>query len=252
MPVVSELAEVLDAIRDVDGWLTTDQVSRLWVAARAVTPPATVVEIGSYRGRSAIVLARAAAPGVEVVAIDPHAGNDRGPREINGTAAAGRADHEAFLANLRRAGVDHRVRHVREFSPGRAALAAVEGPVAMLFIDGAHGYPAARADIDAWGERVAPEGTMLVHDSFSSVGVTLAQVRTLIFSASWRYLGRSGSLAEYRRAELRGWRERLTNTGRQAASLPWFARNLLIKVLIVLGLGRLTRLLGHRQPTWPF
>ena len=45
--------------------------------------PGRIVEIGSFRGRSTIVLRRAAAPGVELVAIDPHGGGDRGPQEIS-------------------------------------------------------------------------------------------------------------------------------------------------------------------------
>ena len=31
-----------------------------------------------------------------------------------------------------------------------------------------------------------------------------------------------------------------------------FARNMLIKVLLVARLGRLTRLLGHRSDDWPY
>jgi hypothetical protein len=42
------------------------------------------------------------------------------------------------------------------------------------------------------------------------------------------------------------------NVGRQLADLPWFARNLVIKVLIVAKLGPLTRLLGHREGGWPY
>jgi predicted O-methyltransferase YrrM len=55
--------------------MTDAQARMLWDAAAALGAPARIVEIGSYRGRSAIVLARAAPEGVEVIAIDPHAGN---------------------------------------------------------------------------------------------------------------------------------------------------------------------------------
>ena len=61
--------------------------------ARAVGRDGAVVEIGSFRGRSTVVLALAAGA---VVAIDPHAGSDRGPQEIAADAARGDADHEAF------------------------------------------------------------------------------------------------------------------------------------------------------------
>ena len=86
---------------------------------------------------------------------------------------------------------------------------------------------------------------MLVHDAFSSVGVTLALLSTTAVSTRWGYAGRVGSLAEFRRTDL-SLRDRLIDAARQAVQLPWFARNLAIKCLIVVKLGRLTRLLGHR------
>ncbi len=242
-------AQTFEDVADVQGWMTEAQAQRLWDRAKELTPPAQVVEIGSYQGRSAIVFGRAVAPGVSVVAIDPHAGNDRGPQQIEAEPDEGQADHEAFLANLAAAGVEDTVRHVR--IPSQEAHGAVEGEVDVLYIDGAHRYVPARDDIRDWGARVREGGTLLIHDSFSSVGVTLALVTQLFFSSRYRYVGRSGSMTEYRRQRL-GLRARLANAGRQAAQLPWFARNVLIKVLILVGLGRLTRYLGHREPTWPF
>ena len=96
--------------------MTDAQAQRLWTAAAHVPSGGRIVEIGSYRGRSTIVLAGAAPHAAEVVAIDPHAGNDRGPRQWTGTAAEGESDHAVFLANLERARVADRVRHVRRFS----------------------------------------------------------------------------------------------------------------------------------------
>ena len=232
----------------VDGWLKPEQGRRLFDAARSVGPGATVVEIGSFRGRSTIVLAQAAPGDADVVAIDPHGGGDRGPGEIAPDADRGDADHAAFGANLADAGVADRVRHVRK--PSAEALGDVDGEVDLLFVDGAHRFGPARADIVDWGDRVARGGTMLVHDAFSSVGVTLALLSTAVISRRWRYLGRVDSLAGYRRADLSG-TDRLADALRQTAQLPWFARNLAIKCLITARLGRLTRLLGHRGG-WPY
>src|SRR4051794_12100504 len=178
----------LAAVRAVEGWMTDAEARRLWDRAAALTPPAQVVEIGSYRGRSAIVLARAAPSGVEVVAIDPHAGNDRGPQQIEGTAAAGQSDHDAFLENLDRAGVADLVRHVR--LPSAEAHRDVDGGIDLLYVDGAHRYAPARDDLRDWGARVSDGGTLLIHDGFSSIGVTLATLRLLVPSASFRYAGR--------------------------------------------------------------
>ena len=213
-------------IEHVAGWLTDAQAQRLWTAASRLTAPARIVEIGSFQGRSTIVLAQAAAEGIEVVAIDPHAGNDRGPQEISGFEAEAAGDNERFEHNLREAGVRHRVRHVRAFSS--AAHDDVEDPLDLLYIDGAHRYGPARDDIVQWGRRVRDGGTMLIHDSFSSIGVTLAILRVLVPSREWTYVGRSGSLTEYRRLPS----SLATNAARQATQLPWFAKNVVLKALI--------------------
>ena len=220
-----------------EGWLTEAQARRLHGAAAAVAAGGDVVravEIGSFRGRSAIVLA---STGADVVCIDPHAGSDRGPQEIAADAERGAADLEAFRANLARAGVADRVRHVRAFSG--AALDEVSGPVDVLFVDGAHRFAPARADLVRWGGRVRTGGRLLVHDAWSSIGVTLALMATTVFGRRWRYVGREGSLAEFVREDVRG----AGNAARQLRELPWFARNVAVKVLIVARL---------RRGPWPY
>jgi predicted O-methyltransferase YrrM len=225
------------AARDVEGWLTEAQARRLYGAVAGVGAGGDVVrvvEIGSFRGRSAIVLASA---GADVVCVDPHAGSDRGPQEIAADADRGTADLQAFRANLEQAGVTHRVRHVRAFS--HAALLEVPGPVDVLFVDGAHRFGPARDDLVHWGDRVRAGGRMLVHDAWSSIGVTLALLTTTVLTRRWRYVGRDGSLAEFVREDVAG----MGNAARQLRELPWFARNLVVKALI---LARL------RRGPWPY
>jgi predicted O-methyltransferase YrrM len=248
-PTTPGFDDALHAVAGVAGWMTDDQARRLWDRAASVPPRGRIVEIGSYQGRSAIVLARAAADGVEVVAVDPHAGNDRGPQEIRGSVDEGERDHQAFLANLERAGVRDRVRHVRLGSA--EAGREVPGPIDLLYIDGAHRYRPARDDIRAWGARVAGGGTLLIHDSFCSIGVTGAILTELLASPTLRYVDRVGSLAEYRRQPTRGG-DRWRSAGRQLAQLPFFARSVLVKVLLTLRLRPLTRLLGHTSGEWPY
>jgi predicted O-methyltransferase YrrM len=226
-------AEAWAAASGVEGWLTEAQARRLFAVAGAVPAGGRIVEIGSFRGRSAIVLARGARPGVEVVCIDPHVGSDRGPREIAARPALGDEDITAFRGNLERAGVSERVRHVRDFSA--LALQTFDGPVDLLYVDGAHRFGPARTDLVRWGARVPPGGRMLVHDAFSSVGVTLALLTSVAPSRSWRYLGRDGSLVAYVR-------ERSLAPGRELAELGWFASNLVRKGLIAAGL---------RDGPWP-
>ncbi len=224
----------------VEGWLTEGQARLLWDAASRVGPEGLVVEIGSFRGRSATVLASAAP---RVTCVDPHIGSDRGPQEIAANPELGATDYETFHANLAAAGVGERVTHVRALSGDAPVPAAID----VLFVDGAHRYGPALDDIVRWGGNVVPGGRLLVHDSFSSIGVTFALLRSVTFSPEWRYLGRSRSLAAWERAP-----RSAAGVRRQLASLPWFLRNVVVKVLIVAGLRRAARLLGHRDGPWPY
>ncbi len=224
------------AARDIEGWLTEDQARRLFAAAADVRAGGMIVEIGSFRGRSAIVLGRAARPDVEVICIDPHVGSDRGPQEITAQPALGESDAERFGANLRAAGVDDRIRHVRRFSSD--AHDEVRGMIDVLYVDGAHRLGPARDDLVDWGARVGDGGRMLVHDAFSSVGVTLALLMTTLPARRWRYVGRERSLAEFVR-EPGG----AADVARQLAQLPWFARNLVLKALVRARL---------RRGPWPY
>lgn len=236
----------------VEGWMTREQGALLWTAASAVPTDdhaPLIVEIGSYRGRSMSILGAAAPAAARLVAIDPHAGNDRGPQQWEGTPDEGQADHEAFWSNLRDAGVADRVEHVRAFS--QDAHDQVSGPIDLLYIDGAHGYRPALDDLVRWGARVRDGGVMLVHDCYSSVGVTLALLRSMTTSGDWEYLGRTRSMGAWRRRPVAG-RARVRNSARQLAPMGWFARNLVVKAAIVTRLRPVARLFGSDGTTWPY
>jgi hypothetical protein len=127
----------------------------------------------------------------------------------------------------------------------------VQPPVDLLYVDGAHRYAPARSDIERYGALVRPGGTLLVHDSYNAIGVMLAQLRLLFGSSQFRYVGRSGSLAEWHREPLGG-AQRLRNLVRQAAGIPYFVRNGFIKVALVAKQPRIARLFGHDTGHWPY
>jgi len=234
---VTAFDEVFASVQGIDGWLTKAQARLLYERAAALPSGARIVEIGSHHGRSTIVLARAA-PSAELIAIDPYEENEPRP-----------ADLERFEQNLERAGVRERVRHVH--APSTAALAGVRGDVDLLYIDGAHDLATALADVRGWGVRVREGGAMLIHDSFSSVGVTLTEILTLFFGSRFRYVGRSRTLAEYRREHLSA-PARVINASRQALSLPWFVRNVVVKVALAGKMPPIARALGHRDRVYPY
>ena len=99
---------------------------------------------------------------------------------------------------------------------------------------------------------MAPGGTLLIHDSFSSVGVPLAILSVLTPSSDWEYVGRSGSMAEFRRVALSPRQHRRSRSD-QLAQVPWFLSNVVIKVLILARLRPVARALGFPDDKpWPY
>src|SRR5690554_2641399 len=135
----------------------------LRLLASQVRPGAHIVELGSYRGESAVVLADGAPDGVAVTCIDLWTlGNARvvSPAMARKIRANG-YDSEAVFAEFRRRTGD-RVTHVRAHSAEAARLWS--RPIGLLHIDADHVYEAVRADFDAWAPHVATDGTVALDD----------------------------------------------------------------------------------------
>ena len=230
-----EFTSVWLTVDRIAGWLSHDQAAVLFDAAAALPPGSTVVEIGSHQGRSTVVLAAGLAAGSRLVAVDP----------FDPSWRYGAPDTRGLLEeHLVAAGVADRVEIRAETS--RAARSSYDGPVDLLYVDGKHDYWTVRDDL-RWADRVPSGGTVLVHDAFSSLGVTLGLLRSLATSDALAYADRTGSLARLRRA-----RPTLGDRLRVLAELPWWVRNLVVKVLLRLHLHPVAHLLGHRGPADPF
>jgi predicted O-methyltransferase YrrM len=241
MRIMTTYDSVQLKMNDMQGWLRPEQARRLWDLARGVPELGTIVEIGSFHGKSTVALASSVTDSASVYAIDPHAGNDREPGQWDGETAEGQADHDAFFENITANGVVDRVTYVREFSQDAHDL--VPGDIDLLYVDGAHGYAPAMSDITRWGGRVTPGGAMAIHDVYTSLFVSLAVMRALWFSSTWQYAGRVRSLSVYRRVDVNG-AARVRNVLAQLANVPWFVKNLVVRTLGAMGLHRLARL-GH-------
>jgi predicted O-methyltransferase YrrM len=236
VPDVTGFDEAWDAADGIRGWLTRAQGRLLWDRARALGEGATIVEIGSHQGRSTVVLARAAqAVGARVTAIDPF---------VEGRLFGGRRTRDLFEANTEAAGVRQTVTLLAEYST--RARPGWSDRIDLLYIDGKHDYWTFSDDL-RWSAFLAPGGEILVHDSFSSIGVTCGILARVLPSRRYTYLDRAGSLARF---VLRPptWRDR----GRLLAQLPWFSRNVVMKVLLRLRLGRVAAVLGHKGPYDPY
>ena len=209
--------------------MTDDQGRRLYAAAAAGARRAgAIVEIGSFRGRSTIVLAAAAR----------RRRRGRGDRSARRQRPRARGDRRvrrrgrrptaaAFRANLARgrrratgcatcalfsadAHADGRRPDRRALHRRRPPLRARRGPTSAT---GARGWSTA--------------ATLLIHDSFSSIGVTLAIGRELAVRSALPLRRALAIAGRSYRADLAGGRRRpgCATPAASSPSSPWFARN---------------------------
>jgi len=159
--------------QSVTGYTTRAELSLLFHGALVTPDPGVIVEIGSYLGRSTIVLASAvAATGRgRVVAVDPH------------TRALGISDlpehdtRQEFLDNLERAGVSDHV-ELRHMLSVEAAAQWQGEPIRMHFVDGWHSRDAVIEDVSHWAPYLT-EHALVVFDDYMATDEVRSGVQEL-------------------------------------------------------------------------
>lgn len=157
------------------GFMPPDEGSALHQAARlaaSVNAGLPLLEVGTYCGKSAIYLGAAArAAGTVLFTVDHHHGseeNQAGWEHHDPTLIdpeTGRFDTmPTFRRTIGDAGLEDVVFAVVGDSTTVAAHWST--PLAFLFIDGGHGSDVAWADYRAWTPKLAPGGTLAIHDVF--------------------------------------------------------------------------------------
>lgn len=138
--------------------------ARLLGTIAASTPAAgTIVEIGSFKGKSTVMLGKVAVHYGRgpMVAIDPH--NFNSP-ELQGLKSdPSSSSSEEFLRNIETAGLAGQVEVHRAYSKDVAST--WNRPIRFLWIDGDHRYAGAKADCDGFSPFVSPLGIVALHDA---------------------------------------------------------------------------------------
>ena len=152
----------LDDLYPLAGLITHDEVDCLYQLGQFNGCEGSIVEIGSWKGRSTIALARGAAQThkEKVYAIDPHS-----ILLEEGYLEDTRAE---FLANIQRAGVAAQV--VPMIMSSEEAARGWSKPLRLLWIDGDHRYESTRRDFVLWEPHLAVGGILAMHDTIRKEG----------------------------------------------------------------------------------
>jgi len=165
-------ARLFALAEQVTGFMPADEGRALYDAAVTYLGDGVGVEIGTYCGKSTVMLGAAAQQtGGVLYTVDHHHGSEEHQPgwEYHDTTmvddVTGLFDTLPTLRHtLDAAGLDDNVVAV----VGKSSLVARSWrtPVQLLFIDGGHTDAAAQQDFDGWARWVAVGGALVIHDVF--------------------------------------------------------------------------------------
>src|SRR5829696_4463083 len=143
--------DVRSSLDGVEGWLSDRESQFLTMLAACPTSQGDILEIGSYRGRSAIALAKGASLSDQATVYTV----DMWPSAV-------------LEQNLSHAGVRNRVEVIYKHS--RQMLADWRRPVRLLWHDGTNDYATVAQDLDDVLPFLADRGVVAFHDVLNTSG----------------------------------------------------------------------------------
>ena len=163
----------MSAFKLVKGFLKNEEAIRLYELARSLPHNRpVVVEIGSWLGKSSIVLGSALLKkrAARLYCIDPFdaSGDPRSEQRYRAEASSMASSiRDAFDTNIQRAGIACVVNVFHGYSYDFITTWASE--IDMLLIDGDHSFEAVKRDFTDWSPFIKPGGIIAFHDTrFSS------------------------------------------------------------------------------------
>lgn len=154
------VTELIREVDPVEGYLSPPEMRFLALMAACPTAAGEVLEIGSFKGKSTIVLAKAAAlgGGNTIHAVDPMTAPSETDPDLRGDPSS-LAD---FSKNIATHNVADRVRLYQQFSHDLAKT--WDTPLRLLWIDGDHTYEGTKLDFEGFAPHVVDKGIVAIHD----------------------------------------------------------------------------------------
>lgn len=192
----------------VEGYLSANEMRFLALLAACPTAEGDVLEIGSFKGKSTVILAKAAAFGgdkAKIHAVDPMTA----PSETDPDLRGEETSYTDFQRNLKTHAVAEQVDFHHTFSYKLAET--WNRPLRLLWIDGDHTYRGTKLDFDGFAPFLADGAIVAIHDVLHEFdGGVRVYMEDILLSPHFGAGGFCGSIgwARYHRDEHAGWRFR--------------------------------------------
>jgi len=185
--------EISETLSTMAGHLTNKEARFLTMAASMPSTTGVILEIGSFKGRSTIALAKAADMAGEahtgLWAVDPFTSPTETCPDLEVPSS-----FPEFSANLEKAGVTDKVQVFQGFSYDLAP--SWKEKIRFLWIDGDHTYKGAKTDFDLFSPYLEDGAIIAFHDTLHSHdGPCRVFANDILLSPNYSQCGFCGSIA---------------------------------------------------------
>jgi predicted O-methyltransferase YrrM len=186
---------ILDAAVSVIGFLDPLETRLLYDLASQVPAGGVIVEIGSYQGRSTVILGLGAkAAGAFVWALDPHE-----EHSVDAFSHYGMKDNAALMENLTLFGLGETVRIVALKS--EQVVYGWHCMIDLLWIDGGHDYDSVKRDFEEWSKYVS-DGKIAMHDTSGHYPDVSRFVDELLAAGEWERIALQDATSVFQRVTI--------------------------------------------------
>ena len=159
----SKSISAIKAYKNIDGWLTEKEAFGLNYVAKRLSVKSTVVEIGSWKGKSTFCIAKGLRDGM-IYAIDPfNAEGEEGSKEIYAESKGEKPLIEQFDDNMCKYGVESKVKTLKGYSK---EFINEFSTIDFLFIDGDHSIEGCDFDYMNFSPFISKGGYLAFHDYY--------------------------------------------------------------------------------------
>lgn len=199
---------LLEEVKTIEGYLAPNEMRFLALLAAHPTAAGEILEIGSFKGKSTVILAKSAAL----------AGNDERVHAVDPMTAPSATDPDLrgdesslpdFQKNIEAHRVSDRVELHQKFSLELAET--WNKPLRLLWIDGDHTYKGTKGDFESFAPFLTDGAIVAIHDALHEFdGGIRVFMENVLLAPNFGACGFCGSIAwaRFHSNEDNGWRFR--------------------------------------------
>jgi len=195
------IQQIAETAQKIEGCMTDREARFLALLASYPTAPGEILEIGSFKGRSTVILAKGASvsDGASVSAVDPLSCPATTDPELAGETST----ETGLVDNLKKAGVIDGIEFHKKYSGDLAKEWDRNRKLRLLWIDGDHTYPGVKLDFDSFAPYLMEGGIIAFHDVLDFEGPVRVFLENILLSDNFGPAGMVGGI---------GWAQYSANT----------------------------------------